>query len=60
MNSDDWTALKERLQNILTVIAEDSQGYWEPDERARLRGKAQGVKLALSYMEEQERAAGYE
>ena len=60
MDGDDWTALKERLEAAVVKLSKTLEEYWEPNERTRVRGKIEGVKLALSYMQEQERVAGYE
>ena len=60
MDGDDWTALKERLEAAVVNLSKTLEEYWEPNERTRVRGKIEGVKLALSYMQEQERMAGYE
>ena len=57
---DDWTALKERLEAAVPSLHQTLESYRSQSERERVRGKIEGVKLALSYMEEQERMAGYE
>lgn len=57
---DDWTALKERLEAAVPRLHQTLESYRSQSERERVRGKIEGVKLTLSYMEEQERAAGYE
>ena len=61
MDSEDWTALKERLEAAVPRLHQILESYHRSQyERERVRGKIEGVKLALSYMEEQERMAGYE
>ena len=57
---DDWTALKERLEAAVPSLHQTLESYRSQSERERVRGKIEGVKLALSYMQEQERVAGYE
>ncbi len=44
--------LKERLNNAAQVIHTFHVDTADPRERARLRGKREGVRLALSYLEE--------
>jgi hypothetical protein len=63
MSADQWEALRERLTKAteeLEELADDSNPSAEKSmsaamERFRLKGKSQGVKLALSYMDDHDR-----
>lgn len=44
--------LRDRLERAAIVLDETVPGYWEAIERARVRGKAEGVRLAMSYVDE--------
>lgn len=44
--------LHDRLTRAAATLDESAESYWEAAERSRVRGKAEGVRLALSYLDE--------
>lgn len=49
---------KDRVERAINTLNNMIDEYWEASERNRLRGKVEGLKLALSYIEQEERIAG--
>lgn len=49
---DALTDLRGRLDKAARTLDESASAHWEGTERTRLRGMAQGVRLALSYVDE--------
>lgn len=50
--SDVLRDLRDRLTKAASTLDASVDTYWEAAERSRLRGKAEGVRLALSYVDE--------
>lgn len=50
--TDQMRDLRDRLAKAASLLDASVDTYWEATERTRVRGKAQGVRLALSYVDE--------
>lgn len=46
------TDLRDRLARADATLQTSAAEHWEPVERIRLQGKADGVRLAISYLNE--------
>lgn len=57
---DERDTLADRLRRAVARLEEkrDALHSWQGYERERLNGKIEGVKLAASYMEDDERIFG--